>query len=330
MNHGSSGCSARKALSGFLQYKTASGLSPTTLITYEQILKVWVSRIGDTLIDDITANDIRSHLAWLRTEYKPKRFSGNERPLSPKTLRNAFIVLCAFFSWANKEFGIPNPMKSVPAPKFERAPVEPFNKEQLEALLKVTEFKSEAKTETRKKFATRRATAKRDRAIILFLLDTGLRASEICALTIGDIDQNLGRVLIKHGVAGRAKGGKGRIVFLGKATRSALWRYLVQREDGTDPNAPLFLEITGRPLNKTALRFMILALGEKANIRKCHPHRFRHTFAITYLRNGGDLFTLQAQLGHSTLEMVRYYARIAETDVAQAHRRASPADNWHL
>jgi integrase/recombinase XerD len=131
-------------------------------------------------------------------------------------------------------------------------------------------------------------------------------------------------------VAGGAKGGKGRVVFLGNAARTALWRYLAEREDESDPRAPLFLERTGRPLNKMALRFLIGGLGKNAHIQKCHPHRFRHTFAITYLRNGGDLFTLQALLGHSTLEMVRHYARIAEVDVAQAHRRASPADNWHL
>ena len=135
---------------------------------------------------------------------------------------------------------------------------------------------------------------------------------------------------VKHGVSGGAKGGKGRTVFLGKAARHALWRYLADREDGEDANAPLFVGKFNRPLNKDALRHLMAELGAKAQVKKCHPHRFRHTFSITYLRSGGDVFTLQALLGHSSLDMVQHYARIAEVDVEQAHRRASPADNWRL
>ncbi len=330
MDRGSSGLLATKVLVGFLQYKTAQGLSPSTLVSYEHILNLWASRAPDRSIDQITPLDLCNHIVWLRTEYEPKRFSGKIQPLAPKSLRNAFIALCAFFSWASREFQFDNPMKAVPAPKFEEPPIEPFGKEQLETLLKMSEFSREARTDTRRKFMRRRVTAKRDRAVILFLLDTGLRASELCALMIADVDQKTGRVVVKHGAIGGAKGGKGRIVYLGKATRNALWRYLVERDDLSESDAPLFLGIHGRPLNKTALRLILVDLGKRANITKCHPHRFRHTFAITYLRNGGDLFTLQAQLGHSTLEMVRHYARVAEVDVAQAHRRASPADNWHL
>jgi integrase/recombinase XerD len=83
-------------------------------------------------------------------------------------------------------------------------------------------------------------------------------------------------------------------------------------------------------LNPDVLRQVIQRIGERAGVNHAYTHKFRHTFAITYLRSGGDIFTLQALLGHSSLDMVRHYAKIAEVDVAEAHKRASPADNWRL
>jgi len=330
MNRRSPGLLLSKAVTGFQYYKTAEGLSPTTLDSYRRILDKWVAHVGDIEVDQVTTQDLRAYLAWLRTDYKPCRLAGGDHPLSPKTIRNVWVALSSFFTWASVEFGSPNPMKGVPAPRFEIAPVEPFSKEEVEALLKACEFCREANTRDRRRFTMRRPTARRDRAIILTLLDTGLRATELCSLTIGDVDQKMGRIEVKHGPRGGAKGNKGRVVFLGKSARRVLWRYLAEREDGEDPDAPLFLGIFNRPLNKNGLRQLIAGLGKKAEVKDCYPHRFRHTFAITYLRAGGDLFTLQALLGHSTLDMVRRYARIAEIDIQQAHRRASPADNWRL
>jgi integrase/recombinase XerD len=156
-----------------------------------------------------------------------------------------------------------------------------------------------------------RVTGKRDRAIILTLLDTSLRASELCALKMGDLEQKTGRLQVKHGRAGGAKGGKGRTVFLGKTARRTLWLYLTTCEDADDPGAPLFIGRFNRPLNRDTLRQVIASSEDKAGVKDCHRHRFHHTMAITYLRSGGDVFTLQALLGHSTLDMVQHYARIA-------------------
>lgn len=332
MNRTAPGFKLSKAVLGFRQHKEAEALSPRTLVSYEQHLRFWLNHIGDPDIDQITTQDLRAFLAWARTDYKPRRLTGGDHPLSPKTVRNIWVTLSAFFTWACPEFDLPNPMKGVPAPKFEEKPVEPYNKEEIEALLKACAYCEEAKTTDRRRFTMRRSTANRDRAIILTLLDTGLRASELCALTLGDLDQKSGKIQVKHGARGGAKGGKGRTVFLGKAARRALWRYLTQRdaERGDDTDAPLFLGKLHHPMNKGVLRQLIAGLGKKAKIPHCHPHRFRHTFAITYLRSGGDVFTLQSLLGHATLEMVQHYARIAQVDVEQAHRRASPADNWRL
>jgi integrase/recombinase XerD len=330
MNHSPLGLKLSKALSGFLQYKTAESLSPNTLLTYEHYVKVWLAHTGDKDLSEFTTADLREFFAWLRTEYKPGRFNGSTAPLSPKSLRNTWVALCSFWTWASTEFNLTNPMKGIPAPRFEFPPIEPFTKEEVEKLLKAAEYCREANTERRKKFSMRRSTARRDRAIILFLLDTGLRANELCSLTIADLDPKTGRVQVKHGTLGGAKGGKGRFVYLGKAGRNAMWRYLADREDGEDPQAPLFCDRLSRAIKKDHLRQLLHYMGKRAAVQKTYPHKFRHTFAITYLRNGGDLFTLQSLLGHSSLEMVQHYARIAEVDVEQMHRRASPADNWHL
>lgn len=88
-------------------------------------------------------------------------------------------------------------------------------------------------------------TTLRDCVIILFLLDTSLRASELCALEVGDIDLKRGKVSVKHGQRRGVKGSKGRVVYIGKTARKAVWSYLVSREDQENQDAPLFVGRTG-------------------------------------------------------------------------------------
>lgn len=330
MKRSPSGLSASKALEGFLQTKAAEGLSPNTLRNYEYRLRQWIDHAGEVDVIDVSAQHMLRYIAWLRTDYRPRRYNGDRGPLAPKTVRNIYVALCSFFTWAATEFGIESPMDGVPAPRYRASPPVPLTREEIEALLDACEYTRRAAGHDRRRYRMQRPTAWRDRAMIVMLLDTGLRASELCALRVGDVELKAGRVEVRRGLRGGAKGGVGRTVFLGKAARRLVWRYLAERHDGDDPEAPLFVGKWERPLNPTALRQLIKRLSDKAGVKGCFPHRFRHTFAITYLRAGGDVFTLQALLGHSTLEMVRHYARVAEVDVARAHRQASPADNWRL
>ena len=329
MNRSSQSMLISKSIDGFVKFKVAEGLSERTIISYQMILNQWVTHFGDRRIDEIKSSDLTDYLAWLRTEYKPKRLNGSSEPLAQKTLRNIWIVFRSFFGWLHKEFNYDNVALNVTAPKFQSHPVEVFTNEEVEKLLKACTYSRESETHGRRKFVMRRPSAIRDQAIILTLIDTGLRASELCSLRIADVDLGTGRVIIRHGISGGAKGGKGRTVFLGKVARKAVWRYLTGRDDENNLEAPLFESKDGRPFTRDSLRILITRIGSRANVRNAHPHKFRHTFAISYLRLGGDVFTLQMLLGHRSLEMVRHYAQIAEVDIELAHRKASPADNLH-
>jgi integrase/recombinase XerD len=75
---------------------------------------------------------------------------------------------------------------------------------------------------------------------------------------------------------------------------------------------------------------MLIRVGNRAGVRGVTPHRFRHSFALLFLRNGGDSFHLQRLLGHSTLEMTRRYTRLADVDIKEAHRKFSPSDRLRL
>jgi integrase/recombinase XerD len=319
-----------KAIDGFLTFKLAEGLSKRTIDSYEHTLRHWLDHIGDLKVSQIKTSDLVAFLAWMRTDYKPRRWNGNTEPLSAKSLRNVYVSLRAFFSWLEKEFGIENLVKSIPSPKYPQHVIQTFSKEEIEKLIKSCLYTRESQPYNRRSFVMRRPSANRDQALIMFLLDTGVRASELCSLLVGDVDLKTGQVNIRHGVTGGAKGGKGRVTYLGKTSKKALWRYLANREDGDDLEAPLFLNNSDRAFNRNSLRILIRRLGERADIPHVHPHKFRHTFAITYLRSGGDVFTLQLLLGHSSLDMVRHYAQVAQSDVATAHRKASPVDNWRL
>jgi integrase/recombinase XerD len=319
-----------KALVGFLNHKIAEGLSPRTTESYRIIIEKYIAYGGDRSVSSVTNQDVTKYLNWLRTEYVPNRVNHKTHPLTGKTIRNVWIAFSSFFTWASHEFQFQNPMGEVPPPKFPKPQVQEFSKEEIERLLKACVTSRVAKTKIRQSYTMHRYTANRDRAIILTLMDTGLRALELCSLKVGDVDLKTGKIDVRHGADGGAKGGKGRTVYLGKSTRNVVWRYLSEREDGEDPKAPLFTIHNHRILNPDSLRHLIIRIAEKAGVKDAHPHKFRHTFAITYLRSGGDIFTLQELLGHATLDMVRHYAHIAQVDVELAHRKASPVDNWRL
>ena len=133
------------------------------------------------------------------------------------------------------------------------------------------------------------------------LVDTGVRVSELCNFKIKDYAQQQGRLFVREG-----KGDKDRVVFLGNAGRRILWRYLTTRPAAKQEDY-LFPSKTNRRLDRNNLRETIQRVAERAGVSGVTIHRFRHTFAINFLRNGGSVLELQEMLGHEKMETVRIY-----------------------
>jgi integrase/recombinase XerD len=221
------------------------------------------------------------------------------------------------------EEGTPHIIRGkIPIPDFPEPIIEPFTHDEIKALLVAADHSKPWKTRRGKTAQSKRPTANRDRAIILTLLDTGIRAQELCDLTIADYDQKRGRLHVRHG-----KGDKQRFLFLGDRCRKALWRYLADRQ--AKPGAPLFTTRTGEHMERNNLRHTLQRIAEQAEVPNVYPHRFRHTFAINYLRNGGNVFALKEILGHESLDTVLIYVKMAELDL-ELSQKHSPVDNWKL
>lgn len=316
-----------KALVGFLLHKSADGLSPNTARIYRAALSKLVTFTGDADVTAITTDDIRGWFTWLREDYRTPEYSAR-RPehLSAATLQQAWRALKSFYSWANSELGIPR-VDTVRMPEGESPVIRPFTQDEMKAIVKAAEYTTTKETGARKSYTQRRPTGARNVALVLLLLDSGLRIGEASRLTIDDADLQTGAVMVAPFGSGRKT--RSRIVYLGKSARRALWKYLAGRDDAGQ-NSPLFSTGDDRQLSPESLGRLIRNIGKRAGVKDCHAHKMRHTFSIEYLRNGGDPFTLQKLLGHSSLETVRRYLSIVQGDLAGAHRRASPTDHWRL
>lgn len=270
-----------------------------------------------TDVTQIGTREIRTfifHLQQKRCFSNHPYSKAQRRGLSGHTINTYMRSIRAFWSWLVEEEIIEvNPFSRLKIPKPPKKVIATFSQYQIESLLSIMNNSPEGY---------------RDMVIILTLLDTGLRVNELINLKMEHVwlEESIIKVL--------GKGNKERLVPIGKQIRKLLWRYISQyRPEPALPNLDnLFLNRDGRPLTKNRLDSLMKHYGKLAGLTgiRCSPHTLRHTFAINYLRNGGDVFSLQKILGHSSLEMTRRYCELADVDMRRAHAIASPVDNLKI
>jgi integrase/recombinase XerD len=165
-------------------------------------------------------------------------------------------------------------------------------------------------------------TGLRNYVMMLVLLETGLRASELLNLKVSDVRFKDKEICVQKG-----KGRKARIVPIQRTCIRALQLYLEIR--GDLPTDMLFVSIDNKPLQLRSFQEILHEYGEMAEIQgvRVSPHTFRHSMAKFYILNGGDPFSLQRILGHASLEMVHTYVQLFSVEIKKQHEKFSPVQN---
>lgn len=279
--------------SSFLTAKRAEGMAPGTLRrAYGPVLSAFIAFTTGQGVGTIEAVDpdlIREYLLTVADGHKPS------------TVHRHFRVIKTWLRWYAAEAaadGWRNPIDRVRAPKVPELALDPAPLDVLSALARIA--------------------SPRDRAALLVLLDTGLRASELLQLDVSDVDPAGGVLIVRHG-----KGGKVRAVPIGSTCRRALRRWLRERPEG---GAALFCSSDGGRLTYWGLRQVVRRLADRAGVRAPSLHAIRRAFALGMLRAGVDLLTLSRLMGHSGLRLLATYAKQSTNDLRAAVERASLAD----
>lgn len=289
----------KDSCAAFVSRCQALNLSQGTVDWYGFILRdliTFMDSRGVAELHTVTTGHLRDFLVHLR-----------QRGQASETIFRTFGGLrCAFGFWSREGHLTKNPMALVEKPRRERVLIRPLSPEQANALLEQPDVS--------------KPEGLRDRAMMMLMLDSGMRVSEVISVEADRIDW-LHCTLTVMG-----KGRKERLVPFSSKTGQALLEYARVRTQGEVRAAQFFLGRTGKPLERNKIRKLVHYYGAKADIQgvRISPHTLRHTFAVLYVRGGGDSFSLQEILGHSTLDMTRRYVHLARHDIADQHKKFSP------
>lgn len=274
-----------KLLTMFISSKRVEGCSEKTLKYYYTTIECMLQEILKD-IKDITTNDLRYYLA----NYQSKKNS------SKVTIDNIRRIFSSFFSWLEDEDSI---LKS---------PVRRIHK------IKTSTIVKEVLSDENLEILRDSCLEIRDLAMIDLLVSTGVRVGELVKIDRADIDFHE-RECIVFG-----KGNKERRVYFNARTKIHLKQYLESRIDN---NPALFVSLAKphKRLNIGGVELRLKKLGERVNIAKVHPHKFRRTLATMAIDKGMPIEQVQKLLGHVKIDTTMHYAMVNQNNVKIAHRK---------
>ena len=269
----------------FISAKRIEGCSEKTLDYYRKTIETMLSGIGKTA-QQITTDDLRQYL----TAYRAQRKS------SKVTIDNIRRILSSFFSWLEDEdFNIKTPDRTIHKVKTAKLIKDTYTDEALELMRD-------------------NCSTARDLAIIDLLASSGMRVGEMVTLNREDINFNE-RECVVFG-----KGDKERLAYFDARTKIHLQNYLESR---TDDNPALFVSLKA-PYDRLQIggvEVRLRKLGERLNIAKVHPHKFRRTLATSAIDKGMPIEQVQQLLGHQKIDTTMHYAMVKQQNVKLAHRK---------
>lgn len=282
-----------ETFSDFIISRKTKGLAEKTLQSYQSQFQAVARHM-----------DVKMDIAMLqKADLDAMIISMRDAHLSPNSINSYTRTLKSFFSWCNEQ-GITR--LNIPLYKAEETVKETYSDLELSALLKKPDIRKATFAEYR------------DWVIINFLLNCGSRAATVRAIQIRDVDLDGGMVFYRH-----TKNRKAQVIPLCSAMVAILREYL--RHRGGEAADYLFCTETGSQLTENGLRQSIARYNTRRGVQKTSIHLFRHTFARKYLIDcGGDAFTLQKLLGHSTLAMTKHYCAIFDADLTKNYDNFSP------
>ncbi len=301
-------------------HNRSDGKSPRTVEWYSRVIGYFAEYLRSegyaAQLGDVDIGVVREFILYLQSK---TRWSNNPYMKSPTgslkaiSIQNYIRGLRAFCSWLHRErYTDENMLADLKPPRVPHKLTEVLTESEVRLILSCLDPAT--------------PTGCRDTAIVTLFLDTGLRLSELTSLRTADayIEQCYVKIM--------GKGAKERIVPIGVTAQKVLQRYVFRfRPEPLRPDEEnLFLTLEGRPLTSNAVRLILSRLSEKSGVKRLHAHLCRHTFATNYLTNGGDVFSLQQILGHTSLEMVKRYVTLASSQVRIQHKKFSPMDRMDL